>query len=86
MSIGKKLHRDWVSFQSLPRDQGGHDRHRCAGCTYEKGYYQGVVRGESMILDLDSLDESQASIIRHKSPHSAFARGYQDVVHASYKH
>jgi len=37
-----------------------------------------------MNLDLDSLDESQASIVRHKSPHAAFAQGYQDGVHASY--
>lgn len=37
-----------------------------------------------MTLDLDSLDVSQASIVRHKSPHAAFAQGYQDGVSASY--
>lgn len=84
MGICQKAHRDWDLFQSLPHDQGGHGRHKCAGCAYEKGYEQGLIRSESMVLDLDSLDESQASVVRHKSPHAAYAQGYQDGVHASY--
>ena len=84
MSICQKAHRDWVTFQSLPRDQGGYGRHKCAGCAYEKGYELGLVRSEELTLDLDSLDESQASVVRHKSPHATFAQGYEDGVQASY--
>jgi len=85
MKICQKEHRHWLSFQSLPIDQGGHGRHRCAGCAYERGYQAGLNRDEDLSLDLDSLDESQASIVRHKSPHAAFAQGYQDGIHASYR-
>ncbi len=38
----------------------------------------------AIIMDLDSLPESQASKVRHKSPHVAFAKGYQDGVKESY--
>jgi hypothetical protein len=33
---------------------------------------------------LESLPESQAGTVRHKSPHAAFAKGYQDGVAQSY--
>ncbi|MGE5551280.1 MAG: hypothetical protein ACM3ZC_12245 [Bacteroidota bacterium] len=78
-------HRNWPFFESLPYDQGGHGRHKCAGCAYERGYQAGLARQEVIQLDLDSLPESQAGVVRHKSPHAAFAMGYMDGVHASYR-
>lgn len=85
MSICNKEHRDWPIFESLPDDQGGVGRHRCAGCAYERGYELGLERAESVDLNLDELPESQAGSVRHKSPHAAFALGYQHGVHASYR-
>lgn len=69
-------HRHDQIFSSLPFDQGGKGRHKCAGCAYEKGYSDGSNLKESIQLDLDSLPESQAGNVRHKSPHAAYALGY----------
>lgn len=85
MSICKHAHRHDEKFTLLPDDQGGHGRHRCCGCAYEKGFQAGIYRSENLVLDLDSLPESQAGTVRHKSPHAAFAKGYYDGVAASYK-
>ncbi len=85
MSICDKEHREWPIFESLPHDQGGSGRHRCAGCAYEKGFELGMKRSEAMALALDDLPESQAGVVRHKSPHAAFALGYLHGVHASYR-
>jgi hypothetical protein len=85
MSECQDNHRFWPSFESLPHDQGGHGRHKCAGCAYQKGFQDGEKREESISLDLDSLPESQAGVVRHKSPHAAYAQGYLDGVHKSYK-
>jgi hypothetical protein len=76
--------RYWPTFESLPVDQGGAGRHRCAGCAYEKGFRGGLERKESIKLDLDSLPKSRAGNVRHKSPHAAYAMGYFDGVHKSY--
>lgn len=84
MIICKDEHRDWPIFDTLPRDQGGHGRHRCAGCAYERGYQAGLQRSEDLKLDIESLPVSQASVVRHKSPHAAFAMGYMDGVKQSY--
>lgn len=84
MSICQKAHRHDTKFNSLPHDQGGHGRHRCCGCAYEKGFNLGVTRSENLELDLDSLPESQAGVVRHKSPHAAFAQGYYDGVASTY--
>lgn len=80
MDICKKEHRHYDRFESLPVDQGGDGRHKCAACSYEKGYEKGFKRDENFNLDLDSLPESQAGKVRHKSPHAAFAQGYLDGV------
>ena len=40
---------------------------------------------EKLDLDLDSLPESQAGTVRHKSPHAAYAAGYLAGVRDSYK-
>ena len=78
-------HRHHDFFESLPNDQGGHGRHKCAGCAYNQGLEAGKLRLESIEIDLDSLPESQASVVRHKSPHAAFALGYFHGVHKSYR-
>lgn len=84
MCICDKDHRSAETFESLPHDQGGHGRHRCAGCAYDKGYAAGVSREEVIAMNLDALPESQAGTVRHRSPHAAFARGYLDGVEESY--
>lgn len=38
----------------------------------------------AIIMDLDSLLESQTGNVRHKSPHATSAKGYQDGVEKSY--
>jgi len=55
-----------------------------AGCAFEKGFQDGLNRKESMNLELDSLPDSQAGVVRHKSPHAAYALGYFNGVHKSY--
>lgn len=77
-------HRHEKVFRQLPYDQGGHGRHRCAGCAYDAGFKAGSGRKERVNLDLDSLPRSQAGEVRHKSPHAAWALGYLDGVRASY--
>jgi len=79
-----KDHRFWTTFGSLPHDQGGVGRHKCAGCAYEHGYADGLARREKLDISLDGLPESQAGSVRHRSPHAAYARGYYDGVHKSY--
>lgn len=85
MPICNAPHRHLPTFDSLPYDQSGAGRHRCAGCAYDKGFQDGLDRREQVNLDLDSLPESQAGTVRHKSPHAAWAMGYQDGVTASYR-
>ena len=81
----KKGHRQWATFGSLPTAQGGAGRHKCAGCAYEKGFEDGLMRKESLNLSLNSLPNSQAGYVRHKSPHAAYALGYMDGIRKSYE-
>ena len=69
-------------MSSLPTDQGGVGRHKCAACAYEAGYQAGYNLDETLSIDnvLMNLEESQASAQRHKSPHAAFALGYYNGV------
>jgi hypothetical protein len=71
---------------TLPVDQGGRGRHKCAACAYEKGKELGLnlVEHFDIGLIIDSLEESQAQNQRHKSPHAAFAKGYLDGVNEAY--
>ena len=85
MKTCNKKHRYWDSFNSLPHDQGGYGRHKCAGCAYEAGYNAGLNREEKININLDELPISQAGTIRHKSPHAAFAEGYRAGVEKSYE-
>jgi len=80
-----KDHRYKAQFEGLPYDQGGVGSHRCAGCAYERGFEAGRRREETVALDLDTLPESQAGTVRHRSPHAAWALGYLDGVRASYQ-
>lgn len=84
MTQCKNEHRHDPYFEELPHDQGGHGRHRCAGCAYDLGYESGYRRDEDFSMDLEALPESQAGTVRHRSPHAAFAQGYLDGVRASY--
>jgi hypothetical protein len=77
-------HRSWTTFESLPHDQSGVGRHKCAGCAYEMGFEDGRQRKEHIVIDLAKLPESQAGVVRHKSPHAAYALGYLNGVHKSY--
>lgn len=69
-------------MSSLPTDQGGVGRHKCAACAYEAGYQAGYNLDGTLSVDnvLMNLEESQAGAQRHKSPHAAFALGYYHGV------
>lgn len=69
-------------MKSLPTDQGGEGRHKCAACAYEKGYEDGRILESNIDINqiLNNLDESQAQNQRHKSPHAAYALGYYNGV------
>jgi hypothetical protein len=84
MSYCQAQHRYDNEFADLPIDQGGHGRHKCAGCAYERGRSDGLARSERVDLDLDSLPLSQAGTVRHRSPHAAWALGYGEGVRQSY--
>ncbi len=77
-------HRYNQIFDTLPHDQGGYGRHKCAGCAYNRGVEDGLQRKEQINIDLESLPESQAGNIRHKSPHAAYAMGYLEGIRQSY--
>lgn len=77
-------HRYEIEFETLPDDQGGNGRHKCAGCAYDRGYQAGIQLQDNVTLDLNSLPDSQAGTVRHKSPHAAFAKGYLDRVNTFY--
>ena len=74
-------------MSTLPVDQGGKGRHKCAACAYEQGYRDGMALREQIDLGaiLDNLEESQAKEQRHKSPHAAYVRGYLDGVQEYYR-
>lgn len=82
MSTCQSEHRHYPEFEQLPHDQGGMGRHKC--CVYERGYALDLERKEKLNIDIDSLPVNQAGTVRHKSPHAAFAIGYQDGIRASY--
>ncbi len=84
MSICDKEHRNWAFLETLPLDQGGEGRHKCAGCAYEQGFAAGLRRDNTVKIDLESLPVSQAGAGRHRSPHAAFTEGLNDGVKASY--
>lgn len=73
-------------MNTLPTDQGGKGRHKCAACAYELGFTAGYNLDEKINLGglLESLEESQAQAQRHKSPHAAYAKGYLDGVNKYY--
>ena len=73
-------------MNTLPTDQGGKGRHKCAACAYELGFTAGYNLDEKINLRnlLGSLEESQAQAQRHKSPHAAYAKFYLDGVNQYY--
>lgn len=84
----KKDHSQIQSIMAtLPADQGGWGRHKCAACAYEKGYQDGLMHNEVINLSkiLQDLDESQAGAQRHKSPQAAYILGYYYGIRDSYQ-
>lgn len=69
-------------METLPADQGGVGRHKCAACAYEAGYNAGYNLNDALSVDsvFATLEESQAKAQRHKSPRAAFALGYYHGV------
>lgn len=83
-----KDHSDIQSIMSsLPFDQGGIGRHKCAACAYKQGYQDGINHKEMIDLEsiLSNLEDSQAKEQRHKSPHAGYVKGYYDGIADSYK-
>ncbi|MDD9197446.1 hypothetical protein PVK62_16600 [Aliivibrio sp. S3MY1] len=79
-------HRYSPEFEGLPNDQSKFNgRHKCAGCAYEKGMESGRLKASSITIDFESLPNSQAGTVRHKSVQAAFARGYLNGVLESYQ-
>jgi hypothetical protein len=71
---------------TLPNDQSGDGRHKCAACAYEQGYADGLKRKRNIDINaiLRDLPYSQAQTQRHESVHLAYALGYYEGVKASY--
>lgn len=65
-------------IHSLPINQGGVGRHKCAACAYEAGLNLG--RNRTLVFNIENiianLDYSQRGPHRHVDPVEAFALGY----------
>ncbi|QLQ96350.1 hypothetical protein H0910_11985 [Providencia alcalifaciens] len=86
MSTCQKSHRYNNLFAALPEDQSHPFRHKCAGCAYELGYDAGFQNGDPSASDaIDSILESQAGQVRHRSPKVAYYQGYTDGLNEYYK-
>jgi hypothetical protein len=85
MPICNKEHRYSIIFYSLPLNQEGRGGHKCAGCAYELGFQAGKNFEEQIFINLNSLPESQAGTVRHKSPYATFVQGYFDGVIYTYQ-
>ena len=81
MQKKSSLFKNFQNITIRPRRFG---RHKCAGCAYERGIKDGIIRKEKIDLKLSTLPESQAGTVRHKSPHAAYALGYLHGVKQSY--
>ncbi len=72
-----KNHRYAPILDTLPDDQSGNGRHKCAGCAYEQGLIDGL-NNHPKSLDYDALLDSQAGYGRHKNVYEAYELGYQN--------
>ena len=70
-------HRYNPVLESLPDDQSGSGRHKCAGCAYELGIKDGLNQAP-LKNNFDDLSESQAGTGRHKDVHEAYLAGYRE--------
>jgi len=85
MTTCQELHRYNTMFAALPEDQSYPFRHKCAGCAYELGFRAGVSNQEpSAAIAIDSILESQAAEVRHRSPRVAYYQGYTDGLNEYY--
>ena len=64
-------------MNSLPDDQSGSGRHKCAGCAYELGFHDGFNNNPKK-TNFDALPESQAGTGRHKDVTEAYLAGYRE--------
>lgn len=87
MATCQNPHRHDPYFSKFPKDQGDFSRHKCAGCAYELGYQAGYVKQSSLDMKaaIDSIQESQASHVRHISPMAAYAQGYVEGITQYYR-
>lgn len=87
MATCQKQHRHDPYFAQFPKDQGDFSRHKCAGCSYELGFQAGYTKQK--VLDMEaaigSIQESQASEVRHISPVAAYAQGYVNGLMQFYR-
>lgn len=86
MSTCQRPHRNDPFFSLLPKDQGDFGRHKCAGCAYEKGFELGSrkILNIDLQYEIESIQDSQAQEVRHKSPYLAFALGYSEGLEQYY--
>lgn len=78
MAICKRTHRYNERLSDLPDNQGGDQRHKCPGCTYEMGLHDGENNRGMRQIDWEQVDESQAGTGRHKDAENAYIVGYAD--------
>ena len=77
--ICKKEHSEIQNIMSkLPVSQGGMGRHKCAACSFEEGYsdgMKGIKRNVDDVIEL--LPECQAKAQRHKSCEISYEKGFE---------
>ena len=81
-------HRFNPDLQKLQDSQAGDGSHKCAGCAYERGFWDGRA-GTRNVIDPAQLDDSQAAMGRHKDPVKAYNLGYthgEILRNAGYPH
>lgn len=78
MSCQILAHRNNVRLSDLPDNQGGAQRHKCCGCTYELGFQDGLNNAGRRQINWDEIEESQAGYSRHKDAAEAYLLGFAD--------
>ncbi|MBO4556177.1 MAG: hypothetical protein J5706_05395, partial [Elusimicrobiales bacterium] len=75
--ICNKEHRFLEDFKQLPDSQGGELRHKCAGCAFERGFWDAICwKSMANPSELESkLPDSQAGTVRHKDAYEAYKHG-----------
>lgn len=77
MACQNRQHRNNVRLSDLPPNQGGAQRHKCCGCTYDMGFEDGP-KGQTRTINWNNVEESQAGYSRHKDAADAYLLGFAD--------